>query len=87
MEFFLTIVICTAINNQCVEVPIQEHDYRRTYKNHYECVNRGLNESLDILYTSKIFTQDEVENMELYPKFWCEKIIIPKEKPEPKPTI
>ena len=87
MEFFLTIVVCTAINNQCVEVPIDKHDYRRVHKNHYQCVQKGLGESYDILYGGKVFTQDEVENMELYPKFWCEKIIVPKEKPDQKPTI
>ena len=42
MEFFLTIVVCTAINNQCVEVPIDKHDYRRVHKNHYQCVQKGL---------------------------------------------
>ena len=71
MEFFLTIAVCTAINNQCAEVPIDKHDYRRVHKNHYQCVQKGLGESYDILYGGKEFTQDEVKNMELYPKFWC----------------
>ena len=83
MKFFLTIYICSSIAGNC----FTHNEYPKPIATYYDCVRTGLSESYDILYGGKVFTQDEVENMELYPKFWCEKIIVPKEKPEQKPTI
>ena len=44
-------------------------------------MQKGLGESYGILFDGKLFTQDVVNTMELYPKFMCEKTDN-KEKPE-----
>ena len=73
MKFFLTIWICSVVNQNCAEVPFKEHQYDRFYDSHYECVQKGLGESYSILYDGEIFPQPVVEALELYPKFACEK--------------
>jgi hypothetical protein len=73
MKFFLTIYICSVVNNNCAEVPVQDHDYDRFYKTHYECVQKGLGESYSILFDGEHFPPDIVNVAELYPKFICEK--------------
>ena len=73
MKFFLTIWICSVVNQNCAEVPFKEHQYDRFYDSHYECVQKGLGESYSILYDGEIFAPPVVEALELYPKFVCEK--------------
>ena len=73
MKFFLTIYVCSVITQQCAELPIEKHDYKRFYGTHYECVQKGLGESYSILYDGEIFAPPVVEALELYPKFACEK--------------
>ena len=73
MKFFLTIWICSVVNQNCAEVPVKNHNYNRFYDSHYECVQKGLGESYSILYDGEIFPQPVVEALELYPKFACEK--------------
>jgi len=73
MKFFLTIWICSVVNQNCAEVPVKNHNYNRFYDSHYECVQKGLGESYSILYDGEIFPQPVVEALELYPKFVCEK--------------
>lgn len=73
MKFFLTIWICSVVNQNCAEVPVKNHNYNRFYDSHYECVQKGLGESYSILYDGEIFAQPVVEALELYPKFACEK--------------
>ena len=78
MKFFLTIWICSVVNQNCAEVPVKNHNYNRFYDSHYECVQKGLGESYSILYDGEIFPQPVVEALELYPKFACEKTDNPK---------
>ena len=73
MKFFLTIWICSVVNQNCAEVPFKEHQYDRFYTTHYECVQKGLGESYSILYDGELFAEPVVEALELYPKFVCEK--------------
>jgi hypothetical protein len=83
MKFFLTIWICSVVNQNCAEVPFKEHQYDRFYATHYECVQKGLGESYSILYDGEIFAEPVVEALELYPKFACEKMDNSKnEQPE-----
>tara|TARA_R110000787_G_scaffold231466_1_gene338863 strand:+ start:84 stop:308 length:225 start_codon:yes stop_codon:yes gene_type:complete len=63
------------INQQCAEVPIDKHDYKRFYGTHYGCVQKGLGESYSILFDGEVFVVDQVESLELYPKYSCEKVI------------
>ena len=73
MKFFLTIYICSVVNQNCAEVPREKHEYDRFYATHYECVQKGLGESYSILYDGELFAEPVVEALELYPKFACEK--------------
>jgi hypothetical protein len=73
VKFFLTIYICSVVNQNCAEVPVTDHAYDRFYKTHYECVQKGLGESYSVLFDGEHFTADVVNTMELYPKFMCEK--------------
>ena len=74
MKFFLTIYICSVLNQQCAEVPIDKHDYKRFHGTHYGCIQKGLGESYSILYDGELFAQPVVEALELYPKFHCAKV-------------
>jgi len=73
MKFFLTIWICSVVNQNCAEVPFEKHKYNRFYASHYECIQKGLGESYSILYDGELFSPQVVEALELYPKFACEK--------------
>jgi len=73
MKFFLTIWICSVVNQNCAEVPFEKHKYNRFYASHYECVQKGLGESYSILYDGELFSPQVVEALKLYPKFACEK--------------
>jgi len=74
MKFFLTVFVCSVVNQNCVEVPPAKHDYKRLYDSHYECIQKGLGESYFILYDGELFARPVVEALELYPKFHCEKV-------------
>jgi len=74
MKFFLTIYICSVVSQQCAEVPLEKHDYKRLYKTHYGCVQKGLGESYSILFDGEVFGANAVEALELYPKFHCVKV-------------
>ena len=66
MKFFLTIYICSVVNQNCAEVPVKDHDYDRFYKTHYECVQKGLGESYSILFDVDQYTAEEVNNAEFH---------------------
>jgi len=74
MKFFLTIYICSIVSQQCAEVPVEKHDYKRFYGTHYGCVQKGLGESYSILFDGDVFSANEVEALELYPRYTCKKI-------------
>lgn len=73
MKFFLTIYICSVLTQQCAEVPFEKYEYDRFYNTHYGCVQKGLGESYAILFDGKVFQADQIESLELYPKFNCQK--------------
>ena len=83
MKFFLTIYICSVVSQQCAEVPIDKHNYKRFYGTHYGCVQKGLGESYSILFDGDLFFADQVESLKLYPKFMCLKLQEPKPPGEP----
>jgi hypothetical protein len=74
MKFFLTIYICSVVSQQCAEIPPATYDYKRLHSSHYECVQKGLGESYSILFDGEVFSADQVESIELYPKFHCAKV-------------
>ena len=73
MKFFLTIYICSVVSQQCAEVPREKHQYNRFYGTHYGCMQKGLGESYGILFDGKVFQADQIESLELYPKYTCQK--------------
>jgi hypothetical protein len=81
MKFFLTLYVCSVVGGSCIEVPQEKHAYDRFYKTHYSCVQKGLGNSYEILFNGDVFAADQVEALELYPKFVCEKVVVPKKKP------
>ena len=82
MKFFLTIYICSVVTQNCAEVPVENHNYDRFYNTHGECVQKGLGESYSILFDGELFKIDTVNTMELYPRFSCEKVVVPPPKPK-----
>ena len=50
----------------------------------YGCVRAGLGNSFEILFDGKTFSANVIEKMELYPRFSCEKIVVPPPKPKPE---
>ena len=82
MKFFLTLYMCSVVGGSCIEVPQEKYRYDRLYENHYSCVQKGLNNSYEILFNGDVFVADQVESLELYPKFVCDKVIVPEQKPE-----
>ena len=85
MKFLLTIYICSVVSQQCAEVPMDKYSYDRFYKTHYGCVQKGLGESYGILYDGDLFGADQVESLELYPKFICHKMKEPELPKKPVP--
>ena len=81
MKFFLTIYICSVVSQQCAEVPLEKHDYKRFYGTHYGCVQKGLGESYSILFDGDVFAADQVESLELFGKYTCRKVSNYKENP------
>jgi|TARA_R100001460_G_scaffold7040_4_gene18258 hypothetical protein len=74
MKFFLTIYVCSVVSQTCALVPPEKHDYKRLYKTHYGCVQKGLGESYAIIFDGEVFGANVVESLELYPKFHCTKV-------------
>ena len=77
MKFFLTIYVCSIVAGKCFVAP----GYPKEQTDYYDCVRNGLSESYEILYQED-FTRDDVVANRLYPKFSCEKVILPKKKPK-----
>ena len=77
MKFFLTIYICSAITGKCV-IPVE---YPKPINDYYDCVREGLSGSYDVLYQGD-FNRDDIVTNRLYPKYVCEKIIVPEPKPD-----
>jgi hypothetical protein len=77
MKFFLTLYICSVIDGTCI-VPMQEpYQYPKILDTHYECVRAGLSESYEILFAEKFFDKEIIQQYQLYPKFACDKAIVP----------
>ena len=77
MKFFLTIYICSMVTNQCAIPP----GYPKPQVDYYDCVRNGLSESYEVLYQGE-FDRDSIVVNRLYPKFVCEKVVIPQPKPK-----
>ena len=56
--------------------------YPKQQPNWHDCVQSGLSESYELLFQGP-FSRYDLEENKLYPKYYCEKVIVP----EPKPKI
>ena len=82
MKYLLTIAICSLTTGECVAPKLEQFNMDNYYGTHYGCVRAGLGNSFEILFDANTFPQDVVNQMELYPKFSCEKIVVPPPKPK-----
>ena len=82
MKFLLTIAICSLTTGECVMPKLEELGMKQFYGTHYGCVRAGLGDSFELLFDGKTFSANYIEKLELYPKFFCEKIVVPPPKPD-----
>jgi len=82
MKYLLTIAICSLTTGECVAPKLEQFNMDNYYGTHYGCVRAGLGNSFEILFDGKTFSANIIEKMELYPRFSCEKIVVPPPKPE-----
>ena len=82
MKFLLTIAICSLTTGECVMPKLEELGMKQFYGTHYGCVRAGLGDSFELLFDGKTFSANHIEKLELYPRFSCEKIVVPPPKPD-----
>ena len=82
MKFLLTLYICSLATGECVTPKLEELGMKQFYGTHYGCVRAGLGDSFELLFDGKIFPREIVNQYELYPKFSCEKVVVPPPKPK-----
>tara|TARA_R100000988_G_scaffold91472_1_gene55270 strand:- start:389 stop:625 length:237 start_codon:yes stop_codon:yes gene_type:complete len=68
MKFLLTVFICSVASGECYTNP----DYPKVSNNHHDCIRAGLTESYEVLFAEDNFTKEQINNLQLYPKFHCE---------------
>jgi hypothetical protein len=67
MKFLLTVFICSVVSGDCYTNP----NYPKTFDSHYECMRAGLVEAYEILIAEGNFTEEQINEVQLYPKFIC----------------
>ena len=68
MKFLLTIFICSVAGGDCRTT----QDYPKVFEDHYDCIRAGLSESYEVLFAEGNFTEEQINNLQLYPKFHCD---------------
>tara|TARA_R100001163_G_scaffold18792_1_gene16594 strand:- start:2073 stop:2348 length:276 start_codon:yes stop_codon:yes gene_type:complete len=74
--------MCSVVGGSCIEVPQEKHKYDRFYETHYACVQKGMSDAYKVLFDGNVFAADQVESLEIYPKFSCDKLMVPPKKPK-----
>ena len=67
MKFMLTIFICSVAGGDCYTNP----NYPKTFDSHHDCIRAGLVESYEVLIADGNFTEEQINTLQLYPKFVC----------------
>jgi hypothetical protein len=49
-------------------------EYPKTFDSHYDCMRAGLSESYEILIADGNFTEEQINKLQLYPKFICQPV-------------
>ena len=73
----LTIVMCSTIANTCLD----PHTFPKAYDTYYDCLLDGYQKSIE---KTKEVGREEINQYQIYSKFGCQKIIVPKPKPKTK---
>ncbi|MEK9738145.1 MAG: hypothetical protein VW438_00270 [Euryarchaeota archaeon] len=71
MKWVLTIYICSVIGGDCYIPGEEVFEYQKDHPSHAECVKNGLGETFELLFDGKVFTQEQINKFEIYPKFSC----------------
>ena len=67
MKFLLTVFICSVASGDC----FTNKDYPKVFNNHHDCIRAGLSDSYEILFAEGNFTEEDINKLQLYPKFHC----------------
>jgi hypothetical protein len=67
MKFLLTVFICSVASGDCYT----NNTYPKVFNNHHDCIRAGLSESYEVLFAEGNFTEEQINKMQLYPKFHC----------------
>ena len=67
MKFLLTVFICSVASGDCYT----NQQYPKVFNNHHDCIRAGLSESYEVLFAEGNFTEENINNLQLYPKFIC----------------
>ena len=68
MKFLLTVFICSVASGDCYT----NNNYPKTFNSHHDCIRAGLSESYEVLFAEGNFTEEQINNLQLYPKFHCD---------------
>jgi len=81
MKFLLTIYVCSQLTGVCAIPP----GYPTPTADYYSCNKTGMNDTYDVMFgENALIEKKSITNNRLYPKYTCDKIVIPKRKPEIK---
>ena len=67
MKFLLTVFICSVASGDCYT----NEQYPKVFPNHHDCIRAGLSESYEVLFAEGNFTEENINKLQLYPKFIC----------------
>ena len=70
MKFLLTVFICSVASGDCYT----NDQYPKTFNSHHDCIRAGLSESYEVLIADGTFTEEQINNLQLYPKFVCDPV-------------
>ena len=80
MKFLLTIYVCSQLTGVCAIPP----GYPTPTGDYYSCNKAGMGEAYAIMFGENALIKEEsIINSRLFPKYTCDKIVIPKKKPGP----
>ena len=75
MEFLLTVIMCSAQANTCIE----PYTFPKSYPTIYECMIDGYHKSSEKMIE---IGPNDVNKFRIYLKFECNEVIIPPQKPK-----
>ncbi len=53
------------------EIVTTNPNYPKVFNNHHDCIRAGLSESYEVLFAEGNFTEENINKLQLYPKFIC----------------